>query len=621
MNVILGKNESNSNLQLGDIERRNGLYILGKPRMGKSWLMVSLALQDIENGNGLFFLDPHGDALSDIFARMNWFVTPTQYYLLNPEDTDYTFGINLLQCKKIDNQQARTATFARAKGVSKGVFDKLWKSTFEERPWLQLILQNSLYALIENQGYTLAELPLFFRDRQFRNHIAGNIKYNRAVSDYWLKTFPAKSNRDQDSQMEAAQTRAEIMLGHPYVRDIVGQKETTIDFEALMEKRARIFVKLSASLPHETKKIIGTILISELLHAIERRLPDRRILELYIGLAYGDLSKQRILPFECAKRQGLFKEHVEKVEREIKTEFETQRAIFARRVWQMYEKNIEGLLKKNIMMYNKDREIRGKPECDEYEIEHDRECLKRTCGYAIKAYEGGGHLKRGEIMYGYHDIYYLLEAIAKDFKPLVRRQPNDIPITGTRAIKLPSGIDILPVNIYNFFTRNDLAQRGYEGIVDSIDGSTNLCGLLAKPENHLQVKTRQRGQKAVQTRTIADMVDEMEGELTELPKYTAYAKVLQGNKVWRGKIQAKKLGERLHHTRPYEEINYENLTAVTRKYVCLRREEIEREIRKRQENWKPTAVDEPRVVRDKSEKGPAGPPDEPPPPNRPKPGR
>jgi hypothetical protein len=76
--------------------------------------------------------------------------------------------------------------------------------------------------------------------------------------------------------MEAAQTRAEIMLGHPYVSHIVGQPKTTVDFQKMMEEKYTVLVKLSTRLSYETKKIIGTIIISELLHAVQRRPSDKR---------------------------------------------------------------------------------------------------------------------------------------------------------------------------------------------------------------------------------------------------------------------------------------------------------------------------------------------------------
>jgi hypothetical protein len=63
--------ETGEEITIGDIERRSGLYILGKPGMGKTLLLDSLVLQDIEHGHGVFFLDPHGDAFRDIFVRLS----------------------------------------------------------------------------------------------------------------------------------------------------------------------------------------------------------------------------------------------------------------------------------------------------------------------------------------------------------------------------------------------------------------------------------------------------------------------------------------------------------------------------------------------------------------------
>ena len=44
--------ETGELVSIGDIERRSGLYILGKSGMGKTSLLVNLILQDIKNGHG-----------------------------------------------------------------------------------------------------------------------------------------------------------------------------------------------------------------------------------------------------------------------------------------------------------------------------------------------------------------------------------------------------------------------------------------------------------------------------------------------------------------------------------------------------------------------------------------
>src|SRR6266702_4090963 len=51
-------------------QRQGGLYVIGKTRSGKTTLLVNLILQDIEQGMGVCFIDPHGDAINDILARL-----------------------------------------------------------------------------------------------------------------------------------------------------------------------------------------------------------------------------------------------------------------------------------------------------------------------------------------------------------------------------------------------------------------------------------------------------------------------------------------------------------------------------------------------------------------------
>ena len=65
--VILGRDvETGKKIPISDMERRSGLYILGRPGSGKTTLIKNIIAQDIDNGHGVFFLDPHGDAIEDL---------------------------------------------------------------------------------------------------------------------------------------------------------------------------------------------------------------------------------------------------------------------------------------------------------------------------------------------------------------------------------------------------------------------------------------------------------------------------------------------------------------------------------------------------------------------------
>jgi hypothetical protein len=53
-----------------DEDRFLHVYIIGKTGTGKSTLLESMALQDLERGNGFALIDPHGDLVARIAARV-----------------------------------------------------------------------------------------------------------------------------------------------------------------------------------------------------------------------------------------------------------------------------------------------------------------------------------------------------------------------------------------------------------------------------------------------------------------------------------------------------------------------------------------------------------------------
>ena len=142
--VILGIDaQTGQEVRIGDMERRSGLYMLGKPGMGKSVTMVNMMSQDIGNEHGLFFLDPHGDGITHLIRSSKTLADRDCAILFDAQDEDYSIGINLLSCENVASLRARNDTYTRAYNV----FKKIWEDDFG--PWLQLILENVLWAFIE----------------------------------------------------------------------------------------------------------------------------------------------------------------------------------------------------------------------------------------------------------------------------------------------------------------------------------------------------------------------------------------------------------------------------------------------------------------------------------------
>ncbi len=93
--VLAGVNEHRGKhlpVRLSSDLRSRHTYVIGGSGTGKSTLLQNLILQDLEEGRGLAVLDPHGDLVDSIIARM-----PERrvrdVIILNPADEDYPVGL------------------------------------------------------------------------------------------------------------------------------------------------------------------------------------------------------------------------------------------------------------------------------------------------------------------------------------------------------------------------------------------------------------------------------------------------------------------------------------------------------------------------------------------------
>ena len=255
-------------IRLDDIERRSGLYILGRMGRGKTTFIKKLIEQDMDNGHGVFFLDPHGDAVEDLLKRI-----PARrqddVIILDPSDERYSFGMNLLTCPDPDNMTQRSRTFAQAIDIFRKLFANI--QTEELDILLNQYLRNSFFPLIANQGLTILEIPLLLEDKQLRNRLLQHPAIRPEVKRFWHTKFDGLSPTDRAKETASTERRLDPFGDFDQIRHIVGQSTNTIDLFTIMQERKILFVKLSKNLPPDAWRIIGTILVSNLVHAVRQR--------------------------------------------------------------------------------------------------------------------------------------------------------------------------------------------------------------------------------------------------------------------------------------------------------------------------------------------------------------
>ena len=96
--TILGEtNYRNQRKRFGikDHDRQRHVYVVGQTGMGKSTLLLNMLVQDIQRGKGVALIDPHGDLAEQLLDHIPQ-RRMTDVIYINPADTEYPVGINLL---------------------------------------------------------------------------------------------------------------------------------------------------------------------------------------------------------------------------------------------------------------------------------------------------------------------------------------------------------------------------------------------------------------------------------------------------------------------------------------------------------------------------------------------
>jgi len=264
--------EQEEEVTVGDVERRGGFLLRGNPRTGKTTLLINLILQDIEHGHGLMFLDPHRDAIDDILKRLP--CREEDVILFDPFDEDYAFGLNLFEADKTNRRQV-----VRSIDYVLSLFAKLFTEKGDlakEAITMDETMQYTGELLIDSQDYqidgktlgmTMAEIPLIFRYEEARARLTPHLSRDHYLAHEFWKDYERDKQDAREQTVGSTKRRISKFLSNPYIKHILGQHHSTIDFRDIINKKKIFLVKLSED-DEPFTKLIGTILISKLLNVI-----------------------------------------------------------------------------------------------------------------------------------------------------------------------------------------------------------------------------------------------------------------------------------------------------------------------------------------------------------------
>ncbi len=244
-------------------DARHHMHILGATGSGKSELMGQLILDDADNGRGIVVIDPKGDLVADVLARLPRRLAD-RVVLFDADSRSRPPCINPLegedQARTVDNL---TSIFSRVYAASWG-------------PRTDDILRSGLMTLTAQPGTpTLADLPKLLTVPAFRARALDAV-HNDVLAGFW-------QGYDQLSDAARAQIIAPLMnklrgfLLRPFVYGTLAGGSSTVDMDQVLDGGICLVRLAKDALGMETARLVGSIIVARTWQAATRRarLPQR----------------------------------------------------------------------------------------------------------------------------------------------------------------------------------------------------------------------------------------------------------------------------------------------------------------------------------------------------------
>jgi hypothetical protein len=261
-------------------DRMRHIYIIGKTGTGKSEMLKDMILQDIKAGKGLCFMDPHGDAVSDILKLIPPERAEDVIYF-NPSDTERPIGMNLLEAKTEDEKHFAATSIIN---LMYKLFDPY--KTGIVGPRFEHGVRNAMLTVMAEPGNTFVELMRAMTDSRYVQELLPKVT-DPIIRRYWTDQIAQTSDFHKSEVLDYTVSKFGRFVTNKLIRNIIGQSQSSFDFRKVMDEGKILLINLAkGELGEENSNFLGLLLVPRILMAAMSRsdipMESRRDFYFYV---------------------------------------------------------------------------------------------------------------------------------------------------------------------------------------------------------------------------------------------------------------------------------------------------------------------------------------------------
>lgn len=251
---------------LGVVDGRQHAHVLGATGSGKSTLLANLVLADTAAGRGVVVIDPKGDLVDDLLARLPQ-SSLSRLVVIDPAETVAPAALNVL-----DGAEPEVAV-DQVCGVFARIFSAWWGPRTDD------VLRCALATLVRLPGATLADVPRLLTDSAWRAplvaRISGHGRRDAAgLSGFW-DHFDSLSAGGQAQVIGPVMNKLRAVLGRRFARNLLGSSRSSFDMAAVLDGGTLLVRLPKGTIGDDTARLVGSLVIARAWQAATARAGNK----------------------------------------------------------------------------------------------------------------------------------------------------------------------------------------------------------------------------------------------------------------------------------------------------------------------------------------------------------
>ncbi|WP_280370737.1 type IV secretory system conjugative DNA transfer family protein [Nocardia wallacei] len=278
---------------------RHHFHVLGPTGTGKSNLLAQWILDDADADRGVVVVDPKGDLVADILARLprsaaDRIVLFDSYSRANPP------------CVNPLDTDPATADLAVDNLVT--IFRRIYSQHWGPRT--DDLLRSALFTLCTQPGTaTLADVPRLLTEPAYRARLTSGVTDPEARGFWTWYEALSDAGRSEVNGPLLNKLRP-LLMGRPFVRNAIAAGRSTVDLADVLDHGGICLARLAkGALGEETVRLIGSLLVARTWHtaAARARTPSeqRADASLILDEAHNFLNLSTPVEDMLAEARGL----------------------------------------------------------------------------------------------------------------------------------------------------------------------------------------------------------------------------------------------------------------------------------------------------------------------------